>query len=427
MKIKDVTSKIGSGATPTGGEKAYKKTGVSLIRSQNVLDMSFSYEGLAHIDDTQANKLDNVTIIEKDILLNITGDSIARCCMVPNDVLPARVNQHVSIVRANKTTPEYLLYFLQYLKPYLLNICKVGGTRNALTKEAIEKLPFWEIDNSEKAALIFTTIDNKILNNKAICSELESMAKLLYDYWFVQFDFPDENGKPYKSSGGKMVWNETLKHEIPEGWEAKSISSLIKDCKNGDYGSEKPNSNDDIMVSCFRGADFSSITMNYKVTAPIRYISKKNQDRLLSAGDLVIEISGGSPTQATGRIGYINQKFLDRNGSKMTCTNFCKALTPINDYYQYWLYQTWKTFYDAGVMFKYEGKTTGIKNLMFDDFINNICIPIPSEELLIQYQKTTALLYDKTQENLKESDELATMRDFLLPMLMNGQVKIRES
>ena len=93
MKIKDVTSKIGSGATPTGGDKSYKSTGISLIRSQNVLDMSFSLDGLAHIDNDQAKKLDGVTVKKHDVLLNITGDSIARCCMVPEEILPARVNQ----------------------------------------------------------------------------------------------------------------------------------------------------------------------------------------------------------------------------------------------------------------------------------------------------------------------------------------------
>ena len=269
-----------------------------------------------------------------------------------------------------------------------------------------------------------STIDSKIANNASICVDLEAMAKLLYDYWFVQFDFPDENGKPYKSSGGKMVWNEQLKREVPEGWKVHSLQDCISSSKNGDWGNDIPKNEDDIEVRCFRGADFASITSNYQTTAPVRYISKNNSDRLLSDGDLVVEISGGSPVQSTGRGGYINQKFLDRCGGVMDCSNFCKAFTPKKRIYQYWLYQTWKMYYDAGVMFNFESKTTGIKNLMFDSVIRDIKIPLPPDELLSEYQKRVSLLYDKTQDIFMESAELAELRDFLLPLLMNGQVKV---
>lgn len=271
-----------------------------------------------------------------------------------------------------------------------------------------------------------STIDCKISNNASICADLEAMAKLLYDYWFMQFDFPDENGKPYKSSGGKMVWNQELKREIPEGWEVHSLQDFIATSKNGDWGNETPKMKDDIQVRCFRGADFLSITSNYQTTAPIRFISKNSADRLLSDGDLVIEISGGSPVQSTGRIGYISQKFLDRCGGIMACSNFCKAFTPRKRLYQYWLYQTWKMYYDAGVMFNFEGKTTGIKNLMFDSVVRDIKVPTPPDSLLREYQQMTSMYYDKTQESFIESSELASLRDFLLPMLMNGQVKLGE-
>lgn len=281
-----------------------------------------------------------------------------------------------------------------------------------------------ELVLQEKYSEVLFSLDEKIANNNAICSNLEAMAKLLYDYWFVQFDFPDENGQPYKTSGGKMVWNDELKREIPTGWEVKPLSAFIADSKNGDWGNDTPKRKDDIEVTCFRGADFASITDDYHVTAPIRYISANNSDRLLLDGDLVTEISGGSPTQATGRVGYINQKFLDRNGGKMDCSNFCKAFTPVKIFYQYWLYQTWKTLYDAGVMFNYESKTTGIKNLMFDEFITWIRVPAPSDELLKRYQKVCSQYYDKIQEEFIESTQLASLRDFLLPMLMNGQVKV---
>ena len=137
------TSKIGSGATPLGGEAAYKKDGIALIRSMNVRDGRFSQDGLAFIDAQQAARLDGVVVEPNDVLLNITGASVARVCRAPRDVLPARVNQHVAIIRP---TSSFDLRFLEQcllfpsMKRRLLRIAGAGATREAITKDAIERL-----------------------------------------------------------------------------------------------------------------------------------------------------------------------------------------------------------------------------------------------------------------------------------------------
>ncbi len=140
--LKDVTTKIGSGATPRGGKESYKTEGINLIRSLNVYDYRFEFSDLAFIDTTQAAELDNVTVAAKDILLNITGASVARCCMVPSYLIPARVNQHVAIVRAdlNRADPYYVLDTIngEQRKQQLLAFAQGGATREALTKETIE-------------------------------------------------------------------------------------------------------------------------------------------------------------------------------------------------------------------------------------------------------------------------------------------------
>ena len=138
----EVCSKLGSGATPKGGKESYCQEGISLIRSTNVLDYQFLYEDLAKINDSQAKALDGVTIESKDVLFNITGVSVARCCMVPDDVLPARVNQHVMIVRpSQKSMAFYLLCTLCYpdVKNTLLGISQAGSTREAITKDEMER------------------------------------------------------------------------------------------------------------------------------------------------------------------------------------------------------------------------------------------------------------------------------------------------
>lgn len=140
--LKQVASKIGSGATPRGGQAAYKTSGIALIRSMNVHDEGFKPKNLAFIDDQQADKLSNVEIREDDILLNITGASVARCCVVDSSYLPARVNQHVSIIRLKEgqIDHDYLHYFLtsRSTKSALLEIGEQGATRQAITKVQIE-------------------------------------------------------------------------------------------------------------------------------------------------------------------------------------------------------------------------------------------------------------------------------------------------
>lgn len=371
--------------------------------------------------DTYTKKVTK-TAHEGDILMSVRAP-VGDLNFAPCDLC---IGRGLSAINAKDGDNAFLFYALKYNIRALLNQSN-GTTYDAVTGDDIRQMDMILPDDKDIYPLIsklLRQIDEKIENNTVICSDLEAMAKLLYDYWFIQFDFPDENGKPYKSSGGKMVWNEELKREIPEGWSVKPLAALIADSKNGDWGDDAPKKRDDIEVKCFRGADFPSITEDYAVTAPIRYISAKNADRLLCDGDLVTEISGGSPTQSTGRVGYINQKFLNRNNGKMTCSNFCKAFTPSMHMYQYWIYQTWKSLYDAGVMFNYESKTTGIKNLMFDEFITWIHVPVPTDDLVTKYQETCSQYYNKIQDEFIESAELASLRDFLLPMLMNGQVKV---
>jgi len=141
-RLKEITTKIGSGSTPRGGQASYKESGISLIRSMNVHDDGFREKKLAFIDDEQALKLKNVTLEKEDVLLNITGASVARCCIVPDNFLPARVNQHVSIIRLKENIlhPSYLHYCLtaQENKNKLLNIGRQGATREAITKVQIE-------------------------------------------------------------------------------------------------------------------------------------------------------------------------------------------------------------------------------------------------------------------------------------------------
>tara|TARA_Y100000768_G_C23987651_1_gene689967 strand:- start:2410 stop:3627 length:1218 start_codon:yes stop_codon:yes gene_type:complete len=185
-KLKDITSKIGSGATPRGGKASYKKSGISLIRSLNVYDEGFKEGKLAFIDEEQAEKLNNVQIEEGDILFNITGASVARCCIAPKEYLPARVNQHVSIIRliSNYVNKEFLHYCLisKVNKDKLLGIGGLGATRQAITKAQLEDFIVSYPKNLSEQVIIVDKLNKKKIQSLKLKSnyqqELQSLNEL---------------------------------------------------------------------------------------------------------------------------------------------------------------------------------------------------------------------------------------------------------
>lgn len=188
--LKKLTTKIGSGSTPSGGNQSYKDEGISLIRSMNVHDGRFEYKDLAYIDDNQAKQLDGVTIKKNDVLFNITGASVTRTCVVPENVIPARVNQHVSIIRCNNDiNPVFLNYLLmnESMKRKLTVLAKAGGgTREAITKSQIENfeiiLP--QISEQNKFVSIVQQIDKQKFEIQKSLEEMEELKESLMNTYF---------------------------------------------------------------------------------------------------------------------------------------------------------------------------------------------------------------------------------------------------
>ena len=223
-RLMDITSKIGSGATPRGGKNGYKAKGISLIRSLNVYDFVFTEEGLAFIDDEQAAALDNVVVQENDILLNITGASVARCCMVPPRLLPARVNQHVAIVRVQPqlADPKFVFYCINstHFKSRLLALAQGGATREALTKTTIENFEVLQpsLSAQRRIAGVLSAYDELIENSQRRIRMLEQMACALYHEWFVNYKFPGHEKSNLISS---------RLGSTPQGWEVKTVPECI--------------------------------------------------------------------------------------------------------------------------------------------------------------------------------------------------------
>ena len=292
---------------------------------------------------------------------------------------------------------------------------KIRHTSPDKIKDCTVWLP--SLPEQKKIGQLLFDIDRKIALNRSINHNLEAMAKQLYDYWFVQFDFPDKNGKPYKSSGGKMKYCEELQIEMPDEWNVCRLSEFVSKNNTGDWGTDNPSENS-IEIGCIRGADI--IKLN---NLPKRYIKSSNRAKILSVWDVVIEVSGGSPIQATGRSAFITSGVIERNGGQITCSNFCHAFS-FKDYREsaYFFY-IWKMFYDNGIMFNYEGKTSGIKNFMTETFLANKWVKAP-KGLIDKFFDTIKSVYAKIDANITESNDLIKLRDELLPLLMNGQVSL---
>ena len=187
----EVTTKIGSGATPKGGQGSYQVEGTSLIRSMNVHDGYFEYKDLAHISDMQAAKLKGVSVEVDDVFINITGASVARSCIVPRDVLPARVNQHVAIIRCceDQIIPTFAnnMFLHNHFKEYLLDIGEAGGaTRQAITKQQLENLTVIlpPIEMQKEFSLFVEQVDKSKLVIKKSLGELEELKDSLMQKYF---------------------------------------------------------------------------------------------------------------------------------------------------------------------------------------------------------------------------------------------------
>lgn len=168
--------------------------------------------------------------VENDIVFSYEA-TLGRYAMIPADFYGC-LGRRLALIRVkdNRINPTWLYYYFMSpeWKVFIANHTVKGSTVDRISVEAFPsyKIPLIERQKQNDIVKILKSIDDKIENNKRICSELETMAKTIYDYWFVQFDFPDENGKPYRTSGGEMVWNEQLKREIPKGWNVTNIGNL---------------------------------------------------------------------------------------------------------------------------------------------------------------------------------------------------------
>lgn len=284
-------------------------------------------------------------------------------------------------------------------------------TMPILTNIILNKL---KINDQIKIASVLSSLDEKIELNNLINAELEAMAKTLYDYWFVQFDFPDKNSKPYKSSGGKMVWNEQLKREIPEGWEVKSLSTEIEIQRGISYTSKEINGEGIPMINL----NSFNLDGTYKSEGIKRYSGKFTDKNILKSGDLLIAAT--DVTRNADIIGrailvpdYYNENLvfsmdIAKIISKNIPSSFLMMLFNSSHYHNY---------------IKWYATGTLVLHLNLDG-VNRYNTEMAPASLLKSFDKFYLPIANRIYMTAKENKKLTELRDWLLPMLMNGQVKV---
>lgn len=306
-------------------------------------------------------------------------------------------------------------YLYNVLVGARLNKMQIGTSQPLLTQgilKAIEiNLPPLPVQKAIADTL--SCLDAKIEANSKINENLETQAQAIFKSWFVDFE-PFQDGAFVDSELGL----------IPKGWHITPLSRVVVSTIAGDWGKAELEGNYTEKVYCVRGADIPDVQRGDKGKMPTRYILSKNlREKRLQRDNLVVEISGGSPTQSTGRIVRISDYLLNRYDADMVCTNFCRALSveqPFSSFlYRYWLY-----VYNLGMMFGYENGTTGIKNFDLESFLRNTLIALPPLEIAEQYNEITRIFEKAVYRYAQESEVLSTLRDTLLPKLMSGEIEV---
>ena len=305
--------------------------------------------------------------------------------------------------KAGISDPQFVYYTA--INPTFRNVAiksMVGSSgRQRVQQSVLEELELSVpgLDEQRRIGAFLAELDEKIALNNKINDNLRQQAQALFKKWFV--DNPDA-----------ILWKEG------------TFSNLIEKTISGDWGKDSPSGNNTEMVYCIRGADIPEVRAGNKGKMPTRYILPKNYAaKQLVDGDIVVEISGGSPTQSTGRAAAVSDALLARYDKGMVCTNFCKALKPRAGYSMY-VYYYWQYLYDRDIFFSYENGTTGIKNLDINGFIETEPIVIAPEDLVEKFDAVCQTVFSKIYANGMENEQLALVRDTILPKLMSGEIDV---
>ena len=406
MELSAVITDIAAG--PFGSNlkvECFVPSGFPIIDGANLKGYKVTDNITKFVTEEKARSLSRSIAHRGDVIVTISG-TIGQLAYIPEDSL---YNEYLCSQRQFRVSFDSSMVYVPYLVFYFhtfegqnkilsfANQTGVPALSQPLKNFKKIRLCLPSLQEQRRIASIVETLNNKIENNIKINDNLQQQAQALFKQWFV--DNPDAIS-----------------------WKEGTFSNLIEKTISGDWGKDSPSGNNTEMVYCIRGADIPEVRAGNKGKMPTRYILPKNYAaKQLVDGDIVVEISGGSPTQSTGRAAAVSDALLARYDKGMVCTNFCKALKPRAGYSMY-VYYYWQYLYDRDIFFSYENGTTGIKNLDINGFIETEPIVIAPEGLVEKFDAVCQTVFSKIYANGMENEQLALVRDTLLPKLMSGEI-----
>lgn len=386
------------------------ETGFPLIATNCIKHSSIypTFENIRYVTEETLRTWFRAELKPNDILF-VNKGTPGRVCLVPDPVTFCAAQDMIGL-RANPNIIYYKYLFAvlrsDFIQKKIANF-HVGIAIPHFKKSDMDNLliPVPDMEIQKKIGDMYCELSDKIENNNAINAELESMAKTIYDYWFLQFDFPDENGKPYKSSGGKMVWNEELKREIPEEWEVGNLYD-IADFINGLACQKYRPVTDDKKLPVVKITE-----MHDGITEATEFVRDDIPEKnVIYDGDILFSWSATLETMIwTGGKAGLNQHIFN--------------VVPKN-YAKYYVYMQLSSYVINFVKMAEARKTT--MGHITTDHIKQSKIALPPKNVASQYDKVIEDVFKEIIVNNKENRELASLRDFLLPLLMNGQVGFKD-
>ena len=358
---------------------------------------------------------------EGDIIVEKSGgsptQSTGRVVYISKELLAAKNNIVCSnFCVAFRVKPEWNSLYIYY---YLRNVYNAGvffnfegktsGIKNLDIETAFRAIPIKAIamETQKSIATAISCLDKKIALNRVLNDNLEAMAKQLYDYWFVQFDFPNEEGKPYKSSGGKMVWNDKLKREIPEGWYADNICRIADILSGGTPSKQIDSYWQNGNIPFFGPTDYAGAIFQLNTAEHITSDGLKHCASSLFEEGVVIITARGS----IGKLVIV--------GTPMAMNQSCYAFRSRNNEFEYLYFLTAQLIEHL----KAKGSGSVFKSIITTDIENSI-LSIADETTITLFTSTIRPLMNAIKENTKQIEVLTKQRDELLPLLMNGQVSV---
>lgn len=427
-----------------------------MIRTTNFEQEDFS-NNVKYISKHAYEFLAKSKVYPNDIIMNKIANA-GSSYLMPDLKTPVSLAMNLFLLRIDdtKANPIYIYIYLKINEAYVKSFAN-GSVTKTITKDAVKNLEI-ELPNraiQDQVVAQFTCINDKIILNRQINQTLEQMSQTLFKSWFVDFDPVIDNAldagnpipealqsraelrqkvrnsadfKPLPADIRAMFPSEFEEMElglIPKGWKFSNVDSLLKNTIGGDWGSDSEDEKHTTQAMIVRGTDIPELISGKLSSAPYRWVEpKKLEKRRINVGDIIIEVSGGSPTQSTGRSIFMTEQIIDRLGGVVEPASFCRKFEPLSVELGLIISLHLSKIYNDGKMWEYQNQSTGIANFQTKYFLEAEQIVIPSAQVINAFYRIVMPWIDKSHNN--EQIILGNLRDTLLPKLISGELSLED-